>query len=105
MIITSELPDMTRYRTTTAMPFAHLSGATSALRRQLHREIATDDEEAVADWSTLRVVGPIETFGPSGAVQFEYRGSVEPRRRLSPLRNREAHAGTARPTSPGRSST
>ncbi|MGY2127018.1 hypothetical protein [Blastococcus sp. SYSU DS0617] len=80
---------MSRYRTTTAMPFAHLHGATSALRHQLERQITADDAWAVADWSTLRVVGPIETFGPHGAVQFEYRGSVEPRR-LAPLPNRAA---------------
>lgn len=75
------------------MPFAHLSGATSALRRQLTSEITADDEEAVADWSTLRVVGPFETFSPHGTVQFEYRGSVEPRR-LAPLPNRPARTRT-----------
>lgn len=73
------------------MPFAHLSGATSALRTQLDRQIAADDEYAGADWSTLCVVGPVETFDQHGAVQFEYRGSVEPRR-LAALPNRAARS-------------
>lgn len=80
---------MSRFRTTTALPYAHLSGATSALRAELDRQIAADDEWTGADWSTLRVIGPFETFGPRGVVQFEYRGSVEPRR-LTALPNRAA---------------
>ena len=87
----SDIPGMDRYRTTTTLPFAHLAGATSALRTELHRLIAADDERRVADWSTLRVVGPQEVFGPHGAVHFEYRGSVE-FRRLAALPNRTAHS-------------
>jgi hypothetical protein len=71
---------MSRYRTTTALPFAHHSQATSVLRRELHRQIVEDDEGNVADWSTLCVLGPTEFFGPRGVVHFEYVGSVRPRR-------------------------
>ena len=71
---------MERYRTTTALPFAHHSRATSMLRRELNRQIIDDDEGNVADWSTLCVVGPTEIFGPRGVVHFEYMGSVRPRR-------------------------
>lgn len=83
---------MSRFTTTTALPFAHLAGATSALRAALDRQIAADDEYVGGDWSTLRVVGPVETFDAHGGVQFEYRGSVEPRRRLAPLPNRAAYS-------------
>jgi hypothetical protein len=64
----------------TALPIAHLHGATSALRLELRRVIMGDDESNVPDWSTLRVVGPVEVFDRSGGIRFEYRGSVEPRR-------------------------
>jgi hypothetical protein len=39
-----------------------------------------DGGSNVPDWSTLRVVGPVEVFDRSGAIRFEYRGSVAPRR-------------------------
>jgi hypothetical protein len=68
----------------TVLPFAHLHGATSALRLELRRVIMGDDESNVPDWSTLRVVGPVEVFDPSGGIRFEYRGSVEPRRLEEP---------------------
>ncbi|MBN1091298.1 hypothetical protein JKP75_00990 [Blastococcus sp. TML/M2B] len=82
---------MSRFTTTTAMPYAHLAGATSVLRAELNRQIAADGEYAGADWSTLRVIGPVEVFGPRGALEYEYRGSVEPRR-LAPLPNRLARS-------------
>jgi hypothetical protein len=82
----SDVSVMDRYTTTTALPFAHLVRATSALRAELRRIIDADGW-AAADWSTLRVVGPVETFGPRGVVHYEYRGSVRPRR-LSALPNR-----------------
>jgi hypothetical protein len=71
---------MDRYRTTTALPFAHLHGATSALRSELRRRIMDGGESNVPDWATLRVVGPIEVFDRSGALRFEYSGSVKARR-------------------------
>jgi hypothetical protein len=76
----------------TALPIAHLHGATSALRLELRRVIMGDDESNVPDWSTLRVVGPVEAFDRSGGIRFEYRGSVEPRRLEKPTRARLAMA-------------
>jgi hypothetical protein len=87
---------MDRYRTTTALPFAHLHGATSALRLELCRRIMDDGGSNVPDWSTLRVVGPVEVFDRSGAIRFEYRGSVVPRR-LDALPSIRQAAGRPRP--------
>jgi len=78
---------MDRYRTTTALPYAHLDRATSALRAQLGGIVAADGWNA-ADWETLRIVGPVETYGPHGVIHYEYEGSVRPRR-LTALPNRE----------------
>lgn len=50
------------------------------------------DEWSGADWSTMRVVGPTEAFGPHGVVHYEYRGSVEPRR-MAALPNSRAASG------------
>jgi hypothetical protein len=83
---------MDRYRTTTVLPVAHLHGATSALRSELCRRILDDGGSNVPDWSTLRVVGPIEVFDRAGVIRFEYRGSVEPRR-LAELPNVRRAAG------------
>lgn len=71
---------MDRYRTTTALPFAHLSRATALLRLDLGRKLLDAGGSTSPDWSTMRVVGPFETFDQSGAVRFEYRGSVASRR-------------------------
>ena len=89
---------MNRYRTTTALPFAHHSQATSVLRRELHRQIVEDDEGNVADWSTLCVLGPTEVFGPRGVVHFEYRGSVRPRRTAALPTHRSAQAAHRAPS-------
>jgi hypothetical protein len=71
---------MDRYRTTIALPSAHLHDATSALRLELRRRVMDGGESNVPDWSTLQVVGPVEVFDQSGEIRFEYRGSVAPRR-------------------------
>lgn len=68
-----------RFRATTALPFVHLHEATSALHRALSQQLL-DDGGPGPDWSTFRVVGPVEVFDSRGGVVFEYRGSVERRR-------------------------
>lgn len=70
---------MDRYRATTVLPFEHLHEATSALRSTLSRRMLADGRPG-PDWSTFRVVGPVEVFDTRGLIAYEYRGSVEPRR-------------------------
>lgn len=82
---------MDRFRTTTALPYAHLARATSTLRLELGKQIRSEDEWSRPDWSTMRVVGPVEAFGPHGVVHYEYQGSVE-RRRLAVLPNSRSRA-------------
>ncbi|TKJ28120.1 hypothetical protein [Blastococcus sp. CCUG 61487] len=78
---------MDRHRTATALPFAHLSMATAALREALARQLREAGDTLIADWSTLRVVGPFEQFDRSGRRTYEYRGSVQHRRRVPALPN------------------
>ena len=70
---------METYRATTALPFVHLHEATSALRRTLSRRMLEDGVPG-PDWSTFRVLGPVEVFDPRGRIAYEYRASVRPRR-------------------------
>lgn len=70
---------MERYRATTELPFVHLNEATSLLKERLSRQLLDDDLPG-ADWSTFRVVGPVEVFDAQGRIAYQYRGSVEPRR-------------------------
>jgi hypothetical protein len=68
-----------RYRATAELPFVHLHEATSLLRTTLSRALL-DDGMPGPDWSTFRVLGPVEVFDARGRIAYEYRGSVEPRR-------------------------
>jgi hypothetical protein len=70
---------MYTYRATAALPNAHRDRAISQLRRELVHQVVADDEWEKPDWTTLSVIGPIETFTDRGDVCFEYRASVEVR--------------------------
>lgn len=85
-----------RYKATTALPSAALHQATSELRVQLRRLVTDGNESRVPDWTTLRVVGPVEVFDPRGGICFEYRGSVECRS-LGELPRHPAAAEASRP--------
>ncbi len=83
-----------KYREVTALPFAHLHEASSTLRRSLGRRMLDDGVPGGPDWSTFRVVGPVEVFDEAGFIAYEYRGSVEPRR-PAPLPNIRSQAGSS----------
>jgi hypothetical protein len=70
---------MQTYRATVTLPTAHAEQAVAALRQEVQRLSRADSGMEVPDWSTLRVQGPEETYGPRGEILFEYRGQVRGR--------------------------
>jgi hypothetical protein len=65
------------HRATATLPSELSIAPVSGLRADLRHEVLSSDEDAVPDWSTLRVLGPFERFSDTGQVVFEYQASVQ----------------------------
>ncbi len=67
------------YEALTVLPYPNLERATAALRAELRHKALKHGPSQVPDWSTLEVIGPVESTDARGQVWFEYLATVQSR--------------------------